>query len=90
MAELCGDHIANEFCSQVPGNKLEKVGLIQVDRVFPISGIVVEDQSYVEDSGTVEPGWYTAAAPEVDPVSLPCYEHSEEDVPKEEEAFRKA
>ncbi len=85
MAELCGDHIANEFCSQVPGNKLEKVGLIQVDRVFPISGIVVEDQSYVEDSGTVEPGWYTAAAPEVDPVSLPCYEHSEEDVPKEEE-----
>ena len=85
MVELCGDHIANEFCADVPGNKLEKVGMIQVDRVFPISGIVVDDQSYVANSGTIEPGWYTAAAPDVDPASLPCYEHSKEDVPRVED-----
>lgn len=85
MAELCGDHIANEFCAKAPGNKLKEVGLIEVDRVFPISGIVVLDQSYVADSGIVEPGWYTAATPEVDPISLPCYVHVEEKEPEEEE-----
>lgn len=85
MVEICGDHVANEFCDQVPGNRLEKVGLIRVDRVFPISGIEVEDQSYVYDSGTIPPGHFAAAAPEVDPISLPCYTHSQEDLPEEEE-----
>lgn len=85
MVEICGDHVANEYCGQVPGNRLKEVGLLRVDRVFPISGIEVADQSYVFDSGTVEPGYYTAASPEVDPISLPCYDHSNEDVPEEEE-----
>lgn len=85
MVEVCGDHVANEYCDDVPGNRLKEFGLLRVERVFPISGIEVEDQSYVFDSGTVEPGHFTAATPEVDPISLPCYVHSKEDVPEETE-----
>ena len=59
--------------------------MIDIDRVFPISGIVVEDQPYVHSSTTVKPGYYEAASPVVDPINLECYIHSEEDIPKEEE-----
>lgn len=85
MVSLCGDHVANEFCSQVPGNKLTKAGMLDIDRVFPIAGIVVQDQSYVHSSTAVKPGYFEAVSPEVDPLNLECYVHSEEDVPKKEE-----
>ncbi len=85
MVELCGDHVANKFCGQVPDNELTEAGLIDIDRVFPISGIVVEDQPYVHSSTPIKPGYYEASTPEVDPLNLECYVHSEEDIPKEEE-----
>jgi len=85
FVKICGDHVANEFCAEVPGNRLEEVGLINVDRVFPISGITVLDQSYNHSSAVVPPGYYEASAPDVDPINLECYFHSEEDIPKEEE-----
>lgn len=85
MVDICGDHVANEYCAEVPGNKLRQVGMLDVERVFPISGIEVLDQSWVHSSAIVPPGSYEADAPEVDPLSLECYIHSEEDVPKDDE-----
>ncbi len=85
MVDICGDHVANEFCAEVPNNRLHEVGMVDIERVFPISGIVVQDQSYIHYSGAIEPGWYEAEAPVVDPLNLECYVHSEEDIPKDEE-----
>ena len=50
-----------------------------------LSGITVLDQSYNHSSAAVPPGYYEASTPEVDPINLECYFHSEEDIPKEEE-----
>ena len=85
MVDICGDHVANEFCAQVPGNRLHQVGMVDIERIFPISGIEVLDQPYIHSSAIVPPGSYEAASPEVDPINLECYIHSEEDIPKEEE-----
>jgi len=85
MVDICGDHVANEFCAQVPGNRLHQVGMVDIERIFPISGIEVLDQPYIHSSAIVPPGFYEAASPEVDPINLECYIHSEEDIPKEEE-----
>lgn len=86
MVDICGtsDHVANEFCSQVPGNFIYQLGLLKVDRIFPVAGIVVQDQGYVY-SGIIPAGYYTAVAPDVDTIALECYIHSQEDIPKEEE-----
>ena len=85
MVDICGDHVANEFCAEVPGNRLHQVGMVDIERIFPISGIEVLDQPYIHSSAIVPPGFYEAASPEVDPINLECYIHSEEDIPKEEE-----
>ena len=85
MVDICGEHVANEYCARVEGNYLHQVGLMDIERVFPISGIVVMDQPYVYSSSAVAPGYHEAASPEVDPINLECYIHSEEDLPKEEE-----
>ncbi len=85
MVDLCGDHVANEYCGQVPDNELRQAGMVNVRRVFPISGIVVEDQPYVYSTANVPPGYFEAISPDVDPLNLECYDHSMEDVPQEEE-----
>ena len=85
MVEICGDHVANRYCGQVPDNELHEIGMINVRRVFPISGIVVGDQPYVLSSASVPPGYFEAISPVVDPLNLECYVHSMEDVPEEEE-----
>jgi len=85
MVDICGDHVANEYCGQVEGNQLHQVGLMDVERIFPISGIEVLDQPYNHSSAVVPPGYYEAVSPEVDPINLECYIHSEEDLPKDEE-----
>ena len=85
MVDVCGDHVANKYCSQVPDNELKQVGLVQVSRVFPISGIVVGDQPYVYSKTSVPPGYFDGISPVVDPLNLECYVHSQEDVPEEEE-----
>ena len=87
MVQICGEsnHVANEFCGQVPDNYLYKKGMLDVTRAFPIAGIVVQDQAYVSSSKTIPAGFYEAVATEVDTISVPCYIHSQEDLPKEEE-----
>ncbi len=85
MVDICGDHVANPYCGQVPDNELHQVGLVKLRRVFPISGIVVADQPYVYSASSVPPGYFEAISPVVDPLNLECYVHSMEDVPEEEE-----
>ncbi len=87
MVKICGasDHVTNEYCNQVPGNFLYEKGLLDVNRVFPIAGITVQDQAYVWPSQPIPAGYHTGVSPEVDSISVECYIHSEEDLPKEEE-----
>lgn len=87
MVDICGasDHVANEYCAQVPGNFIYQVGLLKVDRGFPTSGIVVQDQGYVDTSTPLKAGLYQPVSPDVDSINLECYIHSEDDIPKEEE-----
>lgn len=87
LVDICraSDHVANEYCSQVLGNSLYKMSLLCFNREFPVSGIVVEDQGYVVPTRDIKIGYYEAAAPKVDSVSLECYVHSEEDLPQDEE-----
>ena len=85
MVDICGasDHVANEYCAQVPGNYIYQVGLLDIARGFPTPGITVEDQAYVHSSKGLEVGLYEAVSPEVDSISLECYIHSQDDLPKE-------
>lgn len=87
LVDMCAasDHVANEYCSQIPGNTLYKMSLLCFNREFPISGIVVEDHGYVVPVNPIKIGYYEASAPKIDSPSLECYIHSEEDIPKEEE-----
>jgi len=87
MVEVCNasDHVINAFCKEIPENSVYEISLLNMQRVFPTSGIVVQDQSYVFSSAPVPIGRFEAAAPDVDPITRPCYIHSEDDIPKEEE-----
>jgi len=75
-------HLANEYCSQVPGNTTYKAGLLDISRAFPVRGIVVQDQSYVLPNAVIPNGYYSAVSPDVDSIAVSCYVHSESDIPK--------
>lgn len=87
MVDMCGasDHVANEYCAQVPGNTIYKQSMLNIVRGFPTPGIVVEDQQYVVSDTPLKPGLFTPQSPEVDAMNLECYNHSENDVPKKED-----
>lgn len=72
-------HVANEFCSQVEGNTVTKVGMLSISRYFGRSGIVVSDQQYVYD-GNVPDGMYPGASNVADPVNQPCKIHTAESI----------
>ncbi len=86
MVEVCSEsgHVANEYCGQIEGNKLEKVGLLNIVRAFPISGIVVLDQQYCISSNSVPSGYYPAKANVVDPIGDECPIHNEDSISVEE------
>lgn len=87
MVTICGasDHVANEYCAQVPGNALYQMSMLRLTRAFPTSGIVVQDQGYVTEAEPISPGFFEAVSPDVDSVSMECYIHTEEDQPDPEE-----
>jgi penicillin-binding protein 1A len=77
--EICQEsgHVANEYCSQVEGNTVTKVGLLSISRYFQRAGITVSDQQYVFDS-KVPSGYYPASSNVADPITKPCTVHTEE------------
>ena len=87
MADICGasDHVVNAYCKDVEGNRIYQMSLLDVDRIFPTSGIVVQDQSYVIPAAMIPIGKFEAVSPDVDSVTRPCYIHTEDDLPEEEE-----
>lgn len=86
--EICAEsgEVANEYCSQVEGNEIKTVGLLNLMRAFPLSGIVVQDQQYTyyRDS-EIPSGYYPAVSPTGRSYGQVCTVHTEESLlPKEE------
>ncbi len=76
-------HAANEYCEYVEGNTINKVGLLDIARGFPIGGIEVLDQAYVVPDISVPAGYYPAVSPDADAINVPCYTHSDADLTEE-------
>ena len=87
MVEMCGEseHLANQYCELVEGNKIYEQSMLNIVRGFPTPGIIVQDQQYVVADRSLAAGLFTPVATVVDAMNLKCYIHSEEDLPKEEE-----
>ena len=87
MVDMCeaSDHLANPYCSQVPGNDTYKQSMLNIVRGFPTPGIVVQDQQYVVADRPLQPGLFKPVATVVDAMNMECYIHSEDDLPKPEE-----
>ena len=85
--EICkkSEHVANEYCAEAEGNTVYKAGLLNVARGFPIPGVVVLDQSYVLPDLAVPSGYYPALSPDADAINIPCYVHTEADLPQNED-----
>lgn len=83
--EICAEsgHVANEFCAGVPENSTKLVGMLNVERYFPVYGVVVQDQQYNINSA-VAIGNYAAASTTGDPMNLECYLHNESSIPAPE------
>lgn len=87
FVDICegSGQIANEYCSQVEGNSTYKTALLNINRSFPISGIVVGDQQYaIYGSNTIPSGYYSAISPSGVYMGQVCTEHTEESLPPEE------
>ena len=84
--EICGasGHVVNEYCEQVEGNTTKTVGLIDVSRAFPVSGITVQDQAYAVPNDSLPAGYYPALSPDVDAINVECYIHTRDDLPEPE------
>ncbi len=66
-------HVANEDCAE-DGN-VEKVGMLNYSRQFPIAGIVVADQQYCIGYLVKQTGYSEARCDTLDPVNEVCSEH---------------
>ena len=87
MVEICDEsgQMANEYCDQVEGNGVHEVGLLDLLRAFPSSGVIVADQSYViYRENELPSGYYAAISPNGTSVGDPCTVHTEESVETEE------
>jgi penicillin-binding protein 1A len=84
-AEICdgSGHLANSYCAGVPDNTTHRVGMITVDRFFPIPGVTVADQQYNVNT-TPPDGYYAPSSTTGDPMNLECYLHDETSIPEPE------
>ncbi len=78
LVEVCGtsNQVANRYCRLVAADGITKVGLLRVERAYPIAGIVVQDQRYVFDAGEIPGGWYTASCDVETPIGGTCTQHT--------------
>lgn len=85
--ELCDEtgQVANEYCLQVEENSTHKIGVLNLLRTFPVSGIVVRDQQYVYyDVEEFPAGYYPAYSPTGVTIGDECTLHTEESLMPEE------
>lgn len=87
MVTMCGEseHVANQYCDQIPGNSTYQQSMLNILRGFPTPGIVVQDQQYVVCDQELPAGLFQPVATVVDAMNLECYIHSEDDLPKDDE-----
>ena len=88
MVEICDESgdVANEYCTEVEGNSTHTIGLLTVQRTFPMSGIVVKDQEYaiIRDE-ELPKGYYPALSPNGNYYGDECLLHTEESLEPEED-----
>lgn len=87
MVDICraSGHVTNEYCALVEGNETYQIGLLDLQRYFPVRGVVVQDQAYVLAQKSLPGGSFAAVSPDVDAISVPCYIHDEDSIPEDEE-----
>lgn len=81
--EICdaSNQVANQYCSHAVGNKTHRASLLEIDRVFPQSGLVVQDQEYVmEGTGRLPAGYHNAVSPSGARRGEVCVIHSRQDM----------
>lgn len=81
--EICNasNQVANQYCSHAEGNGTHRASLLNIDRVFPQSGLVVQDQEYViEGTGRLPSGYYNAVSPTGERRGETCVIHTREDM----------
>lgn len=78
MVDICGasGQVATDYCRAQAASMIQTIGMIQVDRFYPLEGIEVLDQqfNYVE---SVPEGYYPADSASADAINQECYLHVE-------------
>ena len=87
MTSLCGEtgYVATEYCYLTEENEMEQVGLLALDRAFPVYGIAVSDQMYVAPSSELglADSYHSPVFSGDDRYSQFCPLHAEPEVPEE-------
>lgn len=79
LVDICGssDHLANKYCYEQARWNIYQIGLIRVERFYPIAGILVEDQDY-NYAGDAPPGMVLPETTQPGAISMECYYHVED------------
>jgi len=79
LVDICGssDHLANEYCYEQARWIMYKLGMLKIERFYPIAGITVEDQDY-NYAGKAPAGLVLPETTQPGAVSMECYYHVED------------
>lgn len=79
MVSICGtsDHLANEYCFEQARWKIYQIGMLRIERFYPIAGILVQDQDY-NYAGKAPGGFALPETTQPGAVSMECYYHVED------------
>ncbi len=79
LVDFCGasGHMATQYCRQQAGGSIYQKGMLSVERSFPISGIIVQDQQYNRNT-TVRDGHVLPATVSAEAQNLYCMTHVEQ------------
>jgi len=79
LVDICGSshHLANKYCYEQARWGLYQVGLLCVERFYPIAGILVQDQDY-NYAGDAPPGMVLPETTQPGAISMECFTHVED------------
>ena len=78
LVDMCGvsHHPATEYCREQAGYAIYQIGMLHVERFYPIGGILVEDQQY-NYVGDPPPGYVLPETLSPDAENMECFVHVE-------------
>lgn len=78
LVDMCGvsNHIATQYCRQQASSSIYQIGMLDIERFYPIGGIVVEDQQY-NYAGDPPPGYVLPETTVADSANIECFVHVE-------------